>query len=150
MPQSFSHVIIHTVFSTKNRVPYLQDIDIRNETFKFLGGVSKTLDCQPFLVGGHVDHVHLLTALSRTVSQADFVKEIKRQSSIWFSEKWSLGEFSWQKGYGIFSVSESKVSDVKCYIEHQDAHHQTISFQDEYRKFLHTHNVPFDEKYVWD
>lgn len=150
MSQSLSHVIIHTVFSTKNREPFLETPEIREETFAFLGGVAKTLDCQPFIIGGHVDHVHLLTSLSRTLSQADFVKEVKRNSSLWSKEKWMVDGFAWQKGYGIFSVSESRMAEVKKYIANQEIHHHKVTFQDEFRRFLAKHNIPYDERYVWD
>jgi REP element-mobilizing transposase RayT len=150
MPQSLSHVIIHTVFSTKNRTPYFNDVSTRTETFTFLGGLAKRLECQPLLIGGHVDHVHVLSTLNRTISQADFVKEMKRQSNIWFSEKFTLPEFAWQKGYGVFSVSESNVSKVRGYIANQDAHHEKVTFQEEFRKFLDAHSMAYDEKYVWD
>ena len=150
MPQSLSNVIIHTVFSTKHREPFLSNSEIQQETFAYLGGCAKSLDCFPLIVGGHVDHVHLLTSLSRTLTQAEFVKEVKRNSSLWFKDRWGIEEFAWQKGYGIFSVSQSRVSDVKRYIEGQEKHHQTVSFKVEFRKLLDRHGIEFDERYVWE
>ncbi|MDF3129124.1 transposase [Kiritimatiellaeota bacterium B1221] len=150
MPQSLSHVIVHTVFSTKNRQPLLKELGVRNETFAYLGAAVNTLGCQSFLVGGYVDHIHILSTLSRSISQADFVKEVKRSSSIWFKDEFREPSFSWQKGYGIFSVSESRVPDVKAYIQNQEVHHGKLTFQDEFRQLLRAHNLAFDEKYVWD
>ncbi|MFT5490268.1 MAG: putative transposase [Limisphaerales bacterium] len=151
MSQSLANVVIHTIFSTKNREPWLRDPNLRKETFAFLGGTAKTLNCQPIKIGGHIDHVHLLTTLSRTITIADFFKETKRISSNWAQERDSaLADFHWQAGYGAFSVSESNTDKVIHYIENQDEHHKHISFQDEYRQFLKKHGVAFDEKYVWD
>ena len=150
MPQSLSNVILHTVFSTKGRVPYLADSDLREDLHRYLGGVAKTLQCQPLIVGGVADHVHLLTTLSRTITIADLVKEVKRNSSRWLHEQCSCGDFRWQGGYGAFSVSASQLAAVQTYIDAQAAHHQRMSFQEEFRSLLHKHGVKFDERYVWD
>ncbi|MEJ6573482.1 MAG: IS200/IS605 family transposase [Akkermansiaceae bacterium] len=150
MPQSISRVLIHTVFSTKNRAPFLMNPAFRDELHSYLGGCAKTLGCQPIRVGGVEDHVHLLTSLSRTLTIADFVKEIKRNSSIWAKEKEGLTDFAWQSGYGCFSVSESQIPNVSQYIEKQEEHHRTITFQDEYRELLSKHGEKWDERYVWD
>ena len=150
MPQSLSRVLIHTVFSTKNRAPLLRDPDLRDELHAYLGGCAKTIDCQPVGIGGTEDHVHLLTSLSRTVAISEFVKEIKRNSSLWAKEKEGLRDFSWQSGYGCFSVSESQVLVVSRYIENQEEHHRKITFQDEYRELLRRHGEAWDERYVWD
>ena len=151
MPQSLANVVIHTIFSTKNREPWLRDSGLCGEMSAFLGGAAKTLDCQPIKIGGHMDHVHLLTAHSRTITIADFVKETKRASSNWAKERdASLAEFHWQAGYGAFSVSASNVERVVRYIANQNEHHKHVSFQDEYRQFLKKHDVAFEEKYVWD
>lgn len=151
MPQSLSHVILHTVFSTKERFPFLQEPNRRAETHAYLGGCANTLHCRPIAIGGVADHVHLLTTLARTISIADFVKEVKRVSCNWLHEQgaeWT--KFHWQAGYATFSVSESKVADVVAYIENQEAHHRGQTFQDEYREFLGKHGETWDEKYVWD
>jgi len=106
MPQSLSSVYLHVVFSTKDRFPFLSDATVRREVHAFLGGIAKNRDCPPLLVGGVADHVHVLLQLGRTVSQADLVKELKRISNIWIRERFpQLGKFSWQAGYGAFSVS---------------------------------------------
>ncbi|MBT8420745.1 MAG: IS200/IS605 family transposase [Gammaproteobacteria bacterium] len=151
MPQSLSSVSIHLVFSIKNREPLLRDTDIRKEMHAFLGGVSKKLQCPPIIVGGMEDHVHLLCQLGRTVSQADWVKELKRVSSIWVKQRTpDLATFSWQNGYGAFSVSASHSDSVRKYIAEQEAHHKNRSFQDEYRVLLRKHGMEWDERYVWE
>lgn len=151
MPQSLSAVYLHLIFSTKNREPWLADSALRMETHAFLGGVSKQLDCPPVIVGGVADHVHLLARIGRGITQSDWVKELKRVSSRWLKERDArMAGFAWQGGYGVFSVSPSALEDVEAYIRKQEAHHRKVTFQDEFRKFLHKHRVEWDERYVWD
>ena len=150
MPQSLSNVIIHTVFSTKNREPFLENPELRQETHRYQGGVAKTLKCRPLIVGGVADHVHLLTTLARTVSLAEYVKELKRVSSVWLRNERGIQTFHWQSGYEVFSVSESVVPKAWSYIEKQEEHHRRQTFQDEFRDLLRRHGIEFDERYVWD
>ena len=151
MPQSLANLVTHLVFSTKDRTAWFQDITVRNEVFHFLGGVSARLDCPTLIVGGHVDHIHLLGRMARTVCVADWVKELKRASSLWVKERFpALTHFHWQQGYGAFSVSQSSIPSVVRYIQHQDKHHARLSFQDEFRALLRRHGMAWDEKYVWD
>ncbi len=150
MPQSLSHVVIHTIFSTKHRRPFLLDSDLRSDTFAYLGGVCRSFDAIPLIIGGHTDHVHLLTTLPRTLSQSEFVKECKRPSTNWLKKEKGVEDFSWQSGYGVFSVSESRIPLVVHYIQQQEEHHRTKTFQEEYRQFLEKHKISYDERYVWD
>ena len=151
MPQSISRVVLHTVFSTKARVPAFQSAAFRGEVHSYLGGCAKTLDCLPIRIGGASDHVHVLATLARTISIAEFVKEVKRVSTGWIQERGGLfRQFRWQTGYASFSVSESDVPIVVRYIEGQDEHHRVVTFQDEYREFLRVHGEKWDERYVWD
>jgi len=151
MPQSLSAVYIHLVFSTKARPPLLRDKAVRDALHGYLGGISKQLDCPPILVGGVEDHVHLLARFARTVTQAEWVKELKRVSNIWMKEKGQeFADFDWQGGYADFSVSQSNLDQVKHYIAAQEEHHLKIGFQDELRALLRKHELAWDEKYVWD
>jgi putative transposase len=150
MPQSLSNVLIHTVFSTKNRTPAFTDHTLRTETHSYLAGVAKTLDCFPISIGGVEDHVHLLTTLSRTITIADFIKETKRVTTNWLKKEKQIENFQWQAGYGCFSVSESNRESVIQYITNQEEHHKTMSFQDEYRKICDKYRVNLDEKFVWE
>jgi len=127
MPQSLSKIYIHTVFSTKNREPFLSDTSLREELHAYMGGIAKQLDCHPIRVGGTADHVHLLTTLARTKTVADFVKEVKRVSSLWLHEK-GISGFKWQAGYASFSVSESRVESVEKYVSSQEEHHGKVMF----------------------
>jgi putative transposase len=124
---------------------------LREELHRYLGGILMNLDCQPIIVGGVEDHVHLLCALSRTCNAAEMVKEVKRSSSLWIKTKSAdLQNFAWQNGYGIFSVGFSQIESVREYIAGQDEHHRKVSFEDEFRQFLKRYEIEFDERYVWD
>ena len=97
------------------------------------------------------DHVHILCRFGRSLSIADLIKELKRESSQWLKTKASdLAGFYWQKGYGVFSVSASNVDEVRTYIADQERHHRQMSFQDEFRLLLKKHGLEWDERYVWD
>jgi REP element-mobilizing transposase RayT len=150
MPQSLSAVYIHLVFSTKERRPFLHDETIRNSLHLYLGGISKRLRCAPIITGGVADHVHLLDRLGRTLTQAEWVRELKRVSNLWLKETYSIHDFAWQGGYADFSVSASNLEQVKKYIANQQFHHQKMSFQDELRTLLRRHDVDWDEHHVWD
>ena len=151
MPQSLSAVYLHLIFSTKNRVPWLRDSDFRAEVHAYLGSVSNQLDCPPIVIGGVEDHVHVVARLGRTISQAEWVKEIKRVSNSWIKKRDpELCDFKWQSGYGVFSVSASRLDAVKRYVLGQEEHHRHESFQDELRNFLREYEIEWDEKYVWE
>jgi len=115
-----------------------------------LGGISKTLDCAPILIGGVEDHVHMLARFGRTITQAEWVKEMKRVSNLWVRKQIGLPAFEWQGGYADFSVSESNLEQVKRYIAHQEEHHKRVDFQAELRKLLSKHRLEWDERYIWD
>ncbi len=151
MPQSLLNVIFHLVFSVRDRCPMLKDRGIRAQMHAELGGTSKTLNCPPIIVGGVDDHIHLLARQSRTITLSDWVKELKRVTSIWIKEKGpEYSTFSWQSGYGAFSVSQSQMNRVIDYVRHQDEHHKNMDFKTEFREFLERHEIEFDERYVWD
>jgi REP element-mobilizing transposase RayT len=132
MPQSLSAIYIHLVFSTKDRRPFLRDISIRNALHSYLGSISKQIECPPIIVGGVEDHVHLLARFGRTITQAEWVKELKRVSSLWLKERGrEYADFKWQGGYADFSVSQSNLNPVTQYIVGQEEHHRKVDFQEE-------------------
>jgi len=150
MPQSLAALIIHLIFSTKNREPFLTS-EITTELFPYLTTVFQTLNCPALAVNGAPDHVHCLFLLSRTAPLCDVVEEVKKSSSKWLKTKAPRFEnFHWQAGYGAFSIGQSQVESVRAYIASQEERHRTQSFQDEYRAFLTKYQVAFDERYVWD
>lgn len=147
MPQSLSSILIHLVFSTKNREPFITET-VETELYKYLATVFKACDSPSLLIGGDQDHIHALFSLSRTRTVADVVKEVKASSSKWMKTK--VGAFQWQAGYGAFSIGQSGVAGVKQYIAEQKEHHREQSFQDEFRSFCRVYQVEIDERYVWD
>jgi REP element-mobilizing transposase RayT len=151
MPHSLSAVYIHLVFSTKNRERSFPDPHLRQAMHAYLGGVSKQLDCPPLLVGGPEDHVHLLARFGRTITQAQWVKELKRVSNGWVQAQGPafLG-FRWQEGCSDFSVSHSNLDRVQAYIARQEEHHRKRNFQDELRALLRRHQIKYDENHLWD
>jgi putative transposase len=150
VPQSLSNVILHLIFSTKDREPWM-DSNVRARMHAYLAVVCRDVGSTFVHVGGVSDHVHIVTNLPRTVPIAKFIEPIKKISSKWIKtidEKYR--GFRWQRGYGVFSVSLSQLQAVLHYIDRQQEHHRTRSFQDEYRDILRRHGVNFDERYVWD
>ena len=151
MPQSLSAVYVHLVFSTKDRRPFLRDPKVRAALHCQLGEISKRLECPPLLVGGVEDHIHLLARFGRNITQAEWVKELKRVSNQWLqAQDRDYEDFSWQGGYADFSVSQSNIEQVTDYIANQDHHHQKMTFQEELRALLRKHNQEWDERYIWD
>ena len=151
MPQSLAQVWLHVIFSTKDRRHYLYDRGFRNEMFRMLAYNVKELNCVSATVGGFIDHVHLLVGLSRTITIAKFIEQVKIQTSRWAKD--AIGghhTFSWQNGYGAFSVSHDARDAVAAYIRDQEEHHSTLTFQEEYRQICRDHHVEIDERYVWD
>jgi len=147
MAQSLSCVYVHALFSTKDRLPTLAEPGFRNEMHSILGAYSGKLNCPTVLVGGVEDHVHILARLATTRSQADWIKELKRMSSIW--AKNHVTTFNWQSGYGAFSVGLTELQTIRQYIENQETHHQKHTFQDEFLRLLREHGVTWDERYIW-
>lgn len=151
MPQSLSDVLIHVVFSTKNRVSFLKESGLREHLNGFMVGTLKNIECPSLITRCVEDHIHTLCQLSRTMSIADLIKQMKVTSSAWLKEQDPrLGDFHWQAGYGAFSVSQSKKGQVKQYIANQEEHHRTRTYQEEFRLLLERHGIEYDERYVWD
>ena len=150
MPQSLSLVILHVIFSTKDRQPYLNP-DTRPKLHAYLATVARNAGCEAYRVGGVADHVHLAIRLSRTVTLADLIQDLKTTSSKWLKpQSPALAAFAWQRGYGCFSVGPTDVDGLKAYIDDQENHHRTRTFQEEFRMFLKKYGVEYDEAYVWD
>ena len=150
MPQSLVKNYMHITFSTKNRYPFI-DKSIQEELFSYLGGICKNLECNPLIVGGHQDHIHILCLLSRKIALMKLIEELKTHSSKWIKTKGQqYQKFYWQNGYGGFSIHPAQIDVVKDYISTQNEHHKKKSFKDEYLAFLKEYNINYDERYVWD
>jgi putative transposase len=150
MSQSLAKNLIHLIFSTKNRAPYL-DAPLRPELNSYMAGILREWESPAILVGSVADHAHLLFCLSKNHALAKVIEEVKKGSSKWVKTKAaSLADFHWQSGYGAFSVSQSNVEEVRNYIANQEEHHKRLSFQEEFRAFLKRHQIEYDERYIWD
>ena len=149
MPQSLSHIYIHLVFSTKNRQPFISE-SIAPDLYAYMATVFHD-ECRSTakLIGGVEDHIHALFNLSRTWCMADVVEAVKTSTSKWIKTQ-GVRQFSWQSGYGAFSVSRSNIDVVTGYIRNQREHHRRQDFKDEFRGLLKKHDVEYDERYVWD
>ena len=149
MGHTYTNLLTHIVFSTKDRLPYLRE-DRREDVFAYMGGIVRELKGIALNINGPGDHAHLLVRLPASMALAEAVKVIKTNSSRWIHEDRVLHRtFAWQAGYAGFSVSESSVGEVSRYITNQVEHHKKISFQEELLAFLKKHNIGYDERYIW-
>lgn len=150
MPQSLASILIHLVFSTKNREPFITPA-IESELHPYMAKIFRALKSPSLAIDGTTDHVHMLFALSRVITVAELVEEIKTESSKWIKTKGpEFRNFHWQAGYGAFSIGQSNVAALKRYIHNQKQHHRRVTFQDELRAFFKRYQIPYDERYVWD
>lgn len=150
MPQSLAQILVHFVFSTKNREPWIAD-PVRDDLHAYIGGIVQNLSGTLLKAGSVEDHIHLLVVHPRTCSPAEIVEAMKTGSSKWIKTKRpSTAAFHWQNGYGAFSISPSHRSALESYIGGQREHHRKTTFQEEYRELLKKYGIAFDERYVWD
>jgi REP element-mobilizing transposase RayT len=152
MPQSLAKILIHLVYSTKNRHPWLAEPNLRNELYAYKATILRDkIDSPALAIGGFEDHLHMLLLLSRKFAIKDVVEEAKTETAKWIKKQGDqYADFHWQAGYGAFSVSESNAPQVKQYIANQPQHHARRSYQDEFRELCRRHEIEIDERYVWD
>lgn len=151
MPQSLVKNLIHLVYSTKHRQPWLID-NIREQLFAYQAGIFRQWESPSLVIGGIEDHVHALFSLSKNYALKRIVEEVKKGSSKWMKTNDGAAnkDFCWQAGYAGFSVSQSNLEQVKRYIENQAESHHRMTFQDELRSLFNRHGIEFDERYAWD
>lgn len=147
MSHTYTNLLTHFVFSTKDRLELITK-NTKTELYAYLGGLTKELKGKPLIINGMPEHIHLLISLPPTVSISDAMKFLKANSSKWMGERFGK-PFAWQIGYGAFSVSRSQVDAVIKYIQNQEEHHKRFDFREEFLKLLKSHEVEFDEKYLW-
>ncbi len=148
MPSTHLSLHYHLIFSTKDRAPHMHE-RWRGRLHAYLGGIVRDLGGVPEGVGGVEDHVHALVGLRATHCLADVLREIKSSSSKWVHEEIREPSFSWQEGYGAFTVSASQIEAVKKYIAGQEEHHRRKTFREEYEEMLKLSGVEYNEKYLW-
>ncbi|MBI5722726.1 MAG: IS200/IS605 family transposase [Planctomycetes bacterium] len=148
MPQSLSNILVHLVFSTKNRDSLILPA-IEDQLWRYLSATCTACGCQTHRIGGTKDHIHIACGLARTIAVSDLVEEIKKSSSKWMKTK-GVPVFAWQNGYGAFSIGQSQLKQLIEYIDRQKEHHHRRTFQEEYRELLKKYRIQCDERYVWD
>jgi len=149
MAHSYTQLLYHIVFSTKERRPWL-DAALRPRLFKYLAGAIRDEGGHAIRIDGVADHIHILCRLRQDKAISDIVRGIKANSSKWIHEKFAaIAQFGWQNGYAAFSVSHSQAERVERYIARQESHHRRLSFQDEFVELLRRHGIEFDERYLW-
>ncbi|MBI4658273.1 MAG: IS200/IS605 family transposase [Verrucomicrobia bacterium] len=150
MAHTYTNLLTHIIFSTKDRRPLLDD-ELRPRLFAYLGGIIRELDGTSRIINGPADHVHILASLAAKHSLSEVMRVLKANSSGWVRETFpNHKEFAWQIGYGAFSVSHSNRAAVEKYIANQEEHHRKVTFQEEYLAFLKKHEIAYDERYLWD
>lgn len=149
MSQSLSRILLHIVFSTKQRLPFIPD-NLKESLHSYIGGICQNQGCVVHRVGGTQDHVHIACSLSRTITISKLIQEIKTGSSKWIKTQAAHNDFAWQNGYGVFSIGQNDLSKVIDYIDRQEEHHHRKTFQDELRQLLIENHVEYDEQWLWD
>jgi putative transposase len=150
MAHTFSHLLTHIIFSTKDRQPFL-DAALKSRLFPYLGGIIRAHDGKALIINGPTDHIHILASLAAKHSLANLMRELKADSSGWIHKTFpNQKSFSWQIGYAAFSVSHSNLPEVEKYIADQEEHHRKMSFQEEFIAFLKKHEIPYDDRFLWD
>lgn len=149
MPQSLFKMLVHVVFSTKNRADLIAPA-IENDLFGYMSGIVKNNDARLIIANGTANHVHLLISLPKKIDIAALVGDIERDTSKWMKTDKKIDDFYWQSGYGAFSIGQSQVEILINYIKRQKEHHDKQNFKDEYRAILRKYEIDYDEQYVWD
>ena len=149
MAHTFYQNYYHLVWSTKERQSLILQ-EHKDRIFEYLGGLLKTSGCSSIQVGGMSDHIHILAAIPPKYAVSEIVRDLKVASSKWINLSFpDIKGFSWQEGYGSFSVSTSQKQAVKNYILDQEKHHKTKTFREEFIEFLELHEIEYDERYLW-
>jgi REP element-mobilizing transposase RayT len=149
MAHTFTNLLTHVIFSTKDRSPLLTS-DLRADMLAYLGGIVRKLHRKVIESNARPDHVHCLLSLPPTLAVAEALRVLESNSSLWEHETRRQATFAWQTGYGAFSASQSNVQAVVKYIRNQDQHHRKVSFQEEFIAFLKRHGIAYDERYIWE
>jgi putative transposase len=149
MAHTFTNLLTHVIFSTKDRLPLLAP-DLRPDMLAYLGGIVRKLHGKVIESNARPDHVHCLLSLPPALAVAEALRVLKSNSSLWVHETRRRATLAWQTGYGAFSVSQSNVPAVVKYIRSQDEHHRKVTFQKEFIAFLKRHGITYDERYIWE
>jgi REP element-mobilizing transposase RayT len=148
MSDSYTNLVYHIVFSTKDRRPLITpEYEVR--LYDYLGGTIRKLGGISLELNGTEDHVHVLAKLRPDCALSDVLRDLKANATGWMHDVFpTLKNFSWQRGYGAFTVSQSHVEAVRRYIAQQKEHHRKISFRDEFIQFLRENGIEYDERFI--
>jgi putative transposase len=150
MPSTYTNLLYHIVFSTKDRTPLINP-EFQEELYRYIGGIIRAEGGVQLEIGGTTDHLHILAKFKPAVSVSDMLAKIKANSSKWVNDhKMKMRKFAWQEGYAAFTVSESQVPIVREYIRNQEEHHRKQTYQEEFIVLLDRHGIEFDPRYIWD
>ena len=149
MANTYSSLFYHIVFSTKHRQPFIS-LEIENRVWAYIGGVARKHKMTALQIGGIENHVHALIMAPPLLAPSQIAQFLKGDSSNWIHAEFAnLRDFTWQDGYGAFTISKSKLPEVVRYIQNQREHHKKRSFENEYLDLLQLHEVEYDEQYLW-
>jgi REP element-mobilizing transposase RayT len=150
MAGTYTNILTHIIFSTKNRSQIITDV-YKNRLFNYIGGIIRNEGAILLEIGGTTDHVHIVIKTKAIHSLATITQKIKSNSSKWVNDTKLIGEkFAWQNGYGAFSVSASQIDKVINYVATQEEHHKKRDFKEELILLLKKHNIEYEEKYLFD
>ncbi len=149
MANTYTSLLYHIVFSTKNRQPWLT-LEIEGRVWACMGGIARKHKMTALQVGGVEDHIHALVIAPPTIAPCQIAQVLKGESSKWIHDEFPLlRRFGWQDGYGAFTVSKSNIPEVIKYIQNQREHHRQKTFQEEYLDLLRKHEIEYDERFLW-
>ncbi|MCC6907363.1 MAG: IS200/IS605 family transposase [Phycisphaerales bacterium] len=150
MPGTYSQLLMHIVFSTKNREPWIAS-EVAERLYPYMGGIIRGEKGSLLEIGGVADHIHLLIRWRPDESVSNLMRTLKSKSSLWIHQTFAdLAPFAWQEGYSAFSVSKSQENAVRAYILNQPQHHAREDFKTELIRFLCAHEIEYDKRYVFD
>jgi len=150
MAHTYTDLLVHVIFSTKDRAPWL-DSELKPRLFPYMGGVVRELGGSALLINGPADHIHMLFLLPARLALSEIIGKVKANSSGWIHREFpKYRAFAWQTGYAAFTVSRSRKQAVLSYIMNQEEHHQVHTFTEELIAFLKRHEVQYDERYIFE
>ncbi len=149
MANTYSQIYLHFVFAVQNRMSLINQ-NWQENLYKYMSGIILNNGHKTYTINGMPDHVHVLVSMNPKQAPSDLMHEIKRSSSLWINEnRFVVGKFAWQEGFGVFSYGNSQIPDIANYIENQNKHHEKRSFIEEYAQFLKLYEIEYDERYIY-
>ena len=150
MTHAFKSHFFHLIWSTKNRTKWI-DNEIQSDLYPYMGGIVRNYKGSLIKIGGMPDHVHLLISMKNLEKYSNLIRDVKSHSTLFIRKKHtSLKDFEWQQGFASYALNYSLVDTVENYINNQEKHHQNMTYEEEYLKFLDAQKNPYDPRFVFD